>query len=79
MNHAGIATLIMMTLLAAACSRQPTNSEGNGPGTADGVGGREDPPTAPAANAPEPTRTPPRLESTQPPAEELPAAEPPAQ
>ncbi len=39
---------LLMTLLVAACGRQQTNSEGNGPGNADGVGGREDPATAPA-------------------------------
>lgn len=41
--------LLLMTLLAAACGRQQTSSDGNGPGNADGVGGREDPPTAPAS------------------------------
>lgn len=45
-----IATLLVFSLLLAACSRQPTNSDGNGPGNADGVGGREDPVTAPDTN-----------------------------
>ncbi len=40
--------IIMISLLAAACGREQTNSDGNGPGNADGVGGRADPPTAPA-------------------------------
>jgi hypothetical protein len=44
------AILLLMTLLAAACGRQETNSDGNGTGKADGVGGRADPPTAPATD-----------------------------
>jgi hypothetical protein len=44
------AMILMMTVLAAACGRQQTNSEGNGPGNADGVGGRQDPATAPATD-----------------------------
>lgn len=42
------ATLILVTLLAAACGRQQTNSDGNGTGNADGAGGRQEAPTAPA-------------------------------
>jgi hypothetical protein len=42
------ASWVLMSLLATACGRQQTNSDGNGPGNADGVGGREDPATAPA-------------------------------
>jgi hypothetical protein len=42
------AGLLLMALLATACGRQQTNSDGNGTGNADGAGGREDPPTAPA-------------------------------
>jgi hypothetical protein len=41
--------LALMALALTACARGPANSDGNGPGNADGVGGREDPPTAPAA------------------------------
>jgi hypothetical protein len=48
------AMLLLMTLLAAACGRQQTNSDGNGPGNADGVGGKEDPATAPAADPSQP-------------------------
>jgi hypothetical protein len=48
------ASLILTTLLVAACGRQQTNSDGNGPGKADGVGGREDPPTAPATDLGQP-------------------------
>lgn len=51
------AILLLMTLLTAACGRQQTNSDGNGPGNADGAGGREDPPTAPAANPAQPAPT----------------------
>jgi len=43
---------LLFALLAAACSREQTNSQGNGPGNADGVGGREDPVTAPATGDP---------------------------
>jgi|ADGO01.1.fsa_nt_gi hypothetical protein len=42
-----IACLIMASVLLAACAREQTNSDGNGPGNADGFGGREDPVTAP--------------------------------
>jgi hypothetical protein len=45
LRRLGILTIV---LLGAACSRQPTQSDGNGPGNADGAGGRADPPTAPA-------------------------------
>jgi hypothetical protein len=37
--------LVIASLLLAACGKEPTNADGNGPGNADGVGGREDPPT----------------------------------
>jgi hypothetical protein len=40
--------LVVAGLLLAACSREATQSDGNGPGNADGLGGREDPQTAPA-------------------------------
>lgn len=46
------ASLCLMTPLAVACGRQQTNSDGNGTGNADGVGGRSDPPSAPADSAP---------------------------
>jgi hypothetical protein len=42
------ASVLAVALVIAACGREQTNSDGNGPGAADGVGGREDPPTAPA-------------------------------
>jgi len=48
------AALVLMTLLAAACGRQQTNSDGNGPGNADGAGGRQDPATAPALDPNQP-------------------------
>ncbi|HEY0681347.1 MAG TPA: hypothetical protein VGD45_03360 [Steroidobacter sp.] len=43
-----IVSIVMISLLAAACAREQTNSDGNGPGNADGTAGRADPPTAPA-------------------------------
>lgn len=46
-----LASIVVTTLLLAACGREQTNSDGNGPGTADGFGGREDPPTAPVRDA----------------------------
>lgn len=49
------ASSILAVLLIAACGRQQTNSDGNGPGNADGAGGREDPPTAPATDLGEPS------------------------
>lgn len=48
------ASLLLMTLLTAACGRQQTNSDGNGTGNADGVGGRSDPPSAPAVDLGQP-------------------------
>lgn len=48
------ASVLLVTVLAAACGRQQTNSDGNGTGNADGVGGRQDPPTAPAVDPSEP-------------------------
>lgn len=44
------ASLIVASLLLAACAREQTNSDGNGTGKADGTGGREDPVTAPATD-----------------------------
>lgn len=49
-----VSTMVTMLLLAA-CGREQTNSDGNGPGNADGAGGRRDPPTAPATETGEPT------------------------
>ena len=46
-----IMLLALMTIGLAACAREPANSDGNGPGNADGTGGRQDPPTAPATAA----------------------------
>lgn len=48
------ASLVLSMLLAAACGREQTNSDGNGPGNADGAGGREDPATAPATDPAQP-------------------------
>jgi hypothetical protein len=45
-----IVSIVMISLLAAACAREQTNSDGNGPGNADGTAGRADPPTAPATD-----------------------------
>lgn len=49
------ASIILAALLIAACGREQTNSDGNGPGDADGAGGRQDPPTAPATDLGEPS------------------------
>jgi hypothetical protein len=49
---AKVVSSILATLLLAACAREQTNSDGNGTGKADGVGGRQDPPTAPAQGQP---------------------------
>lgn len=40
-----LSALVFASLLFAACAKEPANSDGNGPGNADGIGGREDPPT----------------------------------
>jgi len=37
-------TIAMAALALAACNRHDANSEGNGPGDADGFGGRQDAP-----------------------------------
>jgi hypothetical protein len=37
--------LAMAALGLSACGQRDQNSEGNGPGNADGFGGRADPPT----------------------------------
>ena len=36
--------LVMAALTLSACGRRDENSDGNGPGDADGFGGRADPP-----------------------------------
>jgi hypothetical protein len=36
--------LAFVSLMLVACAKEPANTDGNGPGNADGVGGREDPP-----------------------------------
>jgi hypothetical protein len=38
--------LTMAALALGACERRDDNSQGNGPGDADGFGGRQDPPAA---------------------------------
>ena len=48
------ASVIVAMLLAAACGREQTNSDGNGTGNADGAGGRADPATAPATDLGQP-------------------------
>jgi hypothetical protein len=57
------AKILMMMAIAAlalgACGQRDENSEGNGPGNADGAGGREDPP---ATARPEPTKDEPASE-----------------
>jgi hypothetical protein len=40
-----IAALILLTL--SGCAREDANSDGNGPGNADGFGGRTDSPNTP--------------------------------
>lgn len=39
---------MVAALLLMSCTGEQTNSDGNGTGNADGAGGRQDPPTAPA-------------------------------
>ena len=59
--------LAVACLMLAACGRESPNSDGNGPGGADGVGGREDPPAAAAAQDGDAAKT------TEPPAADAPA------
>jgi hypothetical protein len=76
------ASLMVATLLLAACGREQTNSDGNGPGNADGAGGRTDPTTAPAADLGQPAPAgEPTSPGTQPPAsgESTPPAAQPAE
>jgi hypothetical protein len=44
-----LVSLAVAVLLLVACGRQATESDGNGTGNADGLGGRQDPTTAPAS------------------------------
>ena len=39
-----VAVLALTALALSACGQREENSEGNGPGNADGFGGRADPP-----------------------------------
>ena len=48
-----LAGLAIAALFLIACGREATESDGNGPGNADGFGGRADPPTAPATQGSE--------------------------
>lgn len=68
---ANTAGLLLVMLLAAACGREQTNSDGNGPGNADGAGGRADPPMAPANDlgVPPPSGEDSATAPTQPPAQ----------
>jgi hypothetical protein len=65
-------TIAAWALLAAAgCAKEDANSNGNGPGDADGFGGREDASNTPAAR----DAAPGRLSETSPPSP--PANDPP--
>jgi hypothetical protein len=44
-----IAAAVWALLALSGCSDKDSNSAGNGPGEADGLGGRDDPPNEPAA------------------------------
>jgi hypothetical protein len=45
-----LVTVAALALLAlSGCAKEDTNSDGNGPGEADGFGGRADPPNTPSA------------------------------
>lgn len=57
-------TIAVWALLAlAGCAKEDVSSSGNGPGDADGFGGREDPANTPAAR----DAAPGRLSETSPP------------
>jgi hypothetical protein len=43
--------LAMAVLTLGACEHRDENSDGNGPGNADGLGGRADPPTQEQPNS----------------------------
>ena len=69
-------SLVIACLLVAACSKEPTNADGNGPGNADGVGGREDPPVVTRPGIPPGGPTAPQpTDSATPPAETPPPAQ----
>jgi hypothetical protein len=57
----------MAALGASGCGQRDDNSEGNGPGNADGLGGRADPPTQeqPADQQQRPTEEQPPEEQPQ--------------
>ena len=46
-NLVAIAALALLAL--SSCAKEDTTSDGNGPGDADGFGGRADPPNTPSA------------------------------
>jgi hypothetical protein len=45
MRSSIVLILAMAALGLSACGQRDDNSEGHGPGNADGAGGRDDPPT----------------------------------
>jgi hypothetical protein len=45
-NFVAMAALALLAL--SSCAREDTNSDGNGPGDADGLGGRSDPSNTPS-------------------------------
>ena len=71
-----VPALVFASLLMAACAKESANTDGNGPGNADGAGGREDPPvvTRPGIPPGGPTATEP-TDSASAPAETPPPAE----
>ena len=46
-NFVAMAALALLAL--SSCAKEDTNSDGNGPGDADGLGGRADPSNTPSA------------------------------
>ena len=66
-------------LALAGCAKEESNSTGNGPGDADGFGGRADPPNTPAGRdaAPGPLSetSPPSTSANDPPEEDPPEDE----
>jgi hypothetical protein len=59
-----LVTIAALALLAlSSCAKEDTNSDGNGPGDADGFGGRADPSNTPSAR----DAAPGRLSETSPP------------
>jgi hypothetical protein len=49
MTRKYLALMLVAALAVAACGKEDRNTQGNGPGNADGFGGRTDP--APSADA----------------------------